>query len=117
GEVPPGADAEMHERVLGPLLEAGAVPEVALADPGSAEDGTRTATLSWSWALPDDAGTWEYTTQATLRRGEDGWAPDLDPRPTRPTSQRPSTSRSPRSTRSSAASPTATAPCCSATCP
>ena len=79
GEVPPGADAEMHERILGPLLEAGAVPEVALADPGSAEDGTRTATLSWSWALPDDAGTWEYTTQATLRRGEDGWAPDLDP--------------------------------------
>ena len=36
GEVPPGADAEMHERILGPLLEAGAVPEVALADPGSA---------------------------------------------------------------------------------
>ncbi|MDN6400150.1 MAG: cell division protein FtsI, partial [Brachybacterium sp.] len=42
GEVPSGADADtadMHERILGPLLEAGAVPEVALADPGSAEDG------------------------------------------------------------------------------
>src|SRR5699024_6975042 len=79
GEVPPGADAEMHERILGPLLEVGAVPEVVLADPGRAEDGTRTATLAWTWTLPDDAGTWEYTTSATLRRGEDGWGPDLDP--------------------------------------
>ncbi len=79
GEVPPGADAEMHERILGPLLEAGAVPAVSLADPGSAEDGTRTATLAWTWTLPDDAGTWEYTTSATLRRGQDGWAPELGP--------------------------------------
>ncbi|MDN6328889.1 MAG: penicillin-binding transpeptidase domain-containing protein [Brachybacterium sp.] len=82
GEVPSGADADtadMHERILGPLLEAGAVPEVALADPGSAEDGTRAATLEWTWTLPDEAGTWEYTTQAMLRRGENGWSAELEP--------------------------------------
>lgn len=74
------ADAPEHQEVLGPLIEAtGAAPQVELADPGSAEDGERTVTLAWTWTLPDEAGTWEYTTQATLRRGEDGWAPDLGP--------------------------------------
>lgn len=78
-EVPAGADAAQQERILGPLLEAGAVPTVTLADPGSVEDGTRTVTLDWAWTLPEDAGTWEYTTSAVLRRGEDGWVADLDP--------------------------------------
>ena len=74
------ADAPEHQEVLGPLIEAtGAAPQVELADPGSAEDGERTVTLAWTWTLPDEAGAWEYTTQATLRRGEDGWAPDLGP--------------------------------------
>ncbi|ATG52926.1 cell division protein FtsI [Brachybacterium vulturis] len=76
GEAPDQAE---HDRILGPLLEAGATAQVALADPGSAQDGTRTATLAWTWTLPDEAGTWEYTTDATLRRGEDGWTADLDP--------------------------------------
>ncbi|MGP9537955.1 penicillin-binding transpeptidase domain-containing protein [Brachybacterium sp. AOP43-C2-M15] len=72
--------AEEHERVLGALIEAtGEAPQVELADAGSAEDGTRTATYAWTWTLPDDAGTWEYTTEATLHRGEDGWAVQLDP--------------------------------------
>ncbi|HEX7352255.1 penicillin-binding transpeptidase domain-containing protein [Brachybacterium sp.] len=79
GEVPAGADAEMHERILGPLLEAGAAPSVELTDPGSAEDGARTVDLAWSWTLPEDAGTWEYTTEASLHRGEDGWVAQLDP--------------------------------------
>ncbi|MDN5901373.1 MAG: cell division protein FtsI, partial [Brachybacterium sp.] len=76
GEAP---DQAGHDRILGPLLEAGAVPQVSLADSGDARDGTRTATLAWTWTLPDEAGTWEYTTQATLRRGEDGWTAELDP--------------------------------------
>ncbi|MDN5821428.1 MAG: cell division protein FtsI, partial [Brachybacterium sp.] len=76
GEAPDQAE---HDRILGPLLEAGAVPQVSLADSGDARDGTRTATLAWTWTLPDEAGTWEYTTQATLRRGEDGWTAELDP--------------------------------------
>ena len=72
--------AAPHQEVLGPLIEAtGAAPQVTLADAGTAQDGARTATLAWSWTLPDDAGTWEYTTQATLRRGEDGWAAELTP--------------------------------------
>ena len=79
GEVPAGADAAEQERILGPLLEAGAVPEVALADPGSVEDDTRTATLEWTWTLPDEAGTWKYTTEATLHRGDGGWSADLAP--------------------------------------
>src|SRR5690606_10079132 len=33
----------------------------------------------WTWTLPDDAGTWEYSTTATLTKGEDGWAPQLTP--------------------------------------
>ena len=79
GEAPAGADAAEHERILGPLHEAGATAQVEVADPGTAEDGTRTATLAWTWTLPDEAGTWEYTTEATLERGEDGWAPALEP--------------------------------------
>lgn len=79
GEVPAGADAAAQERILGPLLEAGAVPAVELADPGGEEDGTRTSTLHWTWTLPEDAGNWEYTTEATLRRGEGGWSADLAP--------------------------------------
>lgn len=72
--------AAPHQEVLGPLIEAtGAAPQVTLADAGTAEDGARTATLAWTWTLPDEAETWEYTTQATLRRGEDGWAPELTP--------------------------------------
>ena len=74
------ASAAPHQTVLGPLIEAtGAAPQVELADAGTAEDGVRTATLAWTWTLPDDAGTWEYTTEATLRRGEDGWAAELRP--------------------------------------
>ncbi|MGP9680762.1 penicillin-binding transpeptidase domain-containing protein [Brachybacterium sp. AOP3-A1-3] len=74
------AAAEEHERVLGPLLEAvEAPPQVELVDAGDAENGTRTATLQWTWTLPQDAGTWEYTTEAVLRRGEDGWAAQLAP--------------------------------------
>ena len=70
---------DLDDQVLGALREAGATPEVTLADAGEAEDGTRTATYDWTWTLPDDAGTWEYTTTATLTKGEDGWAPQLTP--------------------------------------
>lgn len=74
------ADVAEHERILGPLIEAtGEAPQVELVDAGSVEDGARTATLGWSWTLPEEAGTWEYTTQATLRRGEDGWSAELEP--------------------------------------
>ena len=74
------AEAPEHQAVLGPLIEAaGAAPQVELADSGSAEDGRRTVTLAWTWTLPDGAGTWEYTTEATLERGEDGWAAQLAP--------------------------------------
>lgn len=71
--------SDLDAEVLGALRDAGATPEVALADAGDAEDGTRTATYDWTWTLPDDAGTWEYTTTATLTKGEDGWAPQLTP--------------------------------------
>ena len=75
-----GAAAEEHERVLGAMLEAtGEPPKVELADAGSAEDGTRTATLQWTWTLPHEAGTWRYTTEATLERTAEGWAAQLDP--------------------------------------
>jgi cell division protein FtsI/penicillin-binding protein 2 len=71
---------ELDEQVLGALRETGASPEVALADAGTVEDGTRTATYAWTWTLPDDAGTWEYTTTAILERGDGGWTPsDLAP--------------------------------------
>lgn len=66
---------DLDTQVLGELREAGATPEVTLADAGEAQDGARTATYAWTWTLPDEAGTWEYTTTATLERGEDGWAP------------------------------------------
>jgi len=66
---------DLDTQVLGELREAGATPEVTLADAGEAQDGARTATYAWTWRLPDEAGTWEYTTTATLERGEDGWAP------------------------------------------
>ncbi|MFC7375698.1 penicillin-binding transpeptidase domain-containing protein [Brachybacterium sp. GCM10030268] len=76
----PAAAAEEHERILGPLLEAtDAPPQVELTDPGTAEDGTRTATLEWTWTLPHEAGTWSYTTEATLERTGEGWAADLGP--------------------------------------
>src|SRR5699024_7105557 len=66
--------------ILGPLIEAtGQAPQVDVADAGSDEDGRRTATLEWTWTLPEEAGTWEYTTEATLRRGDDGWPAELDP--------------------------------------
>ncbi|MEY8655071.1 penicillin-binding transpeptidase domain-containing protein [Brachybacterium paraconglomeratum] len=71
--------SDLDAEVLGALRDAGATAEVALADAGDAEDGTRTATYDWTWNLPDDAGTWEYTTTATLTKGEDGWAPQLTP--------------------------------------
>lgn len=71
--------SDLDAEVLGALRDAGATAEVALADAGDAEDGTRTATYDWTWTLPDDAGTWEYTTTATLTKGEDGWAPQLTP--------------------------------------
>lgn len=71
--------SDLDTEVLGALRDAGATPEVSLADPGEAQDGTRTATYDWTWTLPDDAGTWEYTTSATLTEGEDGWAPQLTP--------------------------------------
>ena len=70
---------DLDEQVLGDLREAGATPEVSLADAGEAQGGTRTATYAWTWTLPEDAGTWEYTTTATLERGEDGWTPQLTP--------------------------------------
>ncbi|NMA78411.1 MAG: cell division protein FtsI, partial [Actinomycetales bacterium] len=74
------AEAPEHQEVLGPLIEAtGAAPQVEVADPGTAEDGARTVTLAWTWTLPDEAGTWEYTTEAALERGEDGWAAQLAP--------------------------------------
>lgn len=71
--------SDLDAEVLGALRDAGATPEVTLADAGEAEDGSRTATYDWTWTLPDDAGTWEYTTSATLTKGEDGWAPQLTP--------------------------------------
>lgn len=71
--------SDFDAEVLGALRDAGATPEVALADAGEAQDGSRTATYDWTWTLPDDAGTWEYTTTATLTKGEDGWAPQLTP--------------------------------------
>lgn len=80
GEFAEEADVAEHERILGPLIEAtGQAPQVELVDAGSAEDGIRTATLGWTWDLPEEAGTWEYTTEAVLRRGDDGWDADLDP--------------------------------------
>ncbi|PCC40797.1 cell division protein FtsI [Brachybacterium alimentarium] len=80
GDFSSETDTAEHDRILGPLIEAtGAAPEVELADAGTADDGLRTATLDWTWTLPDDAGTWEYTTEATLHRGEDGWSADLTP--------------------------------------
>ncbi|GAA1484078.1 penicillin-binding transpeptidase domain-containing protein [Brachybacterium fresconis] len=72
--------ATERERVLGQMLEAtGEPPQVELADAGGVEDGVRTATLEWTWTLPHEAGTWSYTTQATLQRTEEGWAAQLDP--------------------------------------
>ena len=71
--------SDLDAEVLGALRDTGATPEVALADAGEAQDGTRTATYDWTWTLPDDAGTWEYTTTATLTKREDGWAPQLTP--------------------------------------
>lgn len=71
--------SDLDAEVLGALRDTGATAEVALADAGDAEDGTRTATYDWTWTLPDDAGTWEYTTTATLTKREDGWAPQLTP--------------------------------------
>ena len=80
GDFADEADVAEHQRILGPLIEAtGQAPQVELADAGSAEDGQRTATLEWTWTLPEEAGTWEYTTEATLRRGDDGWSAELDP--------------------------------------
>ncbi|GAA1487821.1 penicillin-binding transpeptidase domain-containing protein [Brachybacterium sacelli] len=74
------AAAEEHERVLGQMLEAtGEQPTVEMADAGSVEDGTRTATMEWTWTLPHEAGTWSYTTEATLTRTEEGWAAELEP--------------------------------------
>ncbi len=70
---------DLDTQVLGELREAGATPEVTLADAGEAQDGARTATYAWTWTLPDEAGTWEYTTTATLERGEDGWTPSALP--------------------------------------
>ena len=71
--------SDLDAEVLGALRDAGATPEVTLADAGEAQDGTRTATYDWTWTLPDDAGTWEYSTTAILTKGEDGWAPQLTP--------------------------------------
>ena len=71
--------SDLDAEVLGALRDTGATAEVALADAGDAEDGTRTATYDWTWTLPDAAGTWEYTTTATLTKREDGWAPQLTP--------------------------------------
>ena len=71
--------SDLDAEVLGALRDTGATSAVALADAGDAEDGTRTATYDWTWTLPDDAGTWEYTTTATLTKREDGWAPQLTP--------------------------------------
>lgn len=71
--------SDLDTEVLGALRDAGATPEVSLADPGEAQDGTRTATYDWTWTLPYDAGTWEYTTSATLTKGEEGWAFQLTP--------------------------------------
>src|SRR5690606_8376282 len=71
--------SDLDAEVLGALRDTGATAEAALADAGDAEDGTRTATYDWTWTLPDDAGTWEYSTTATLTKGEDGWAPQLTP--------------------------------------
>jgi len=69
----------LDDEVLGAVRETGATSTVSLADAGQAKDGTRTATYAWTWTFPDDAGTWEYTTTATLAKGDDGWAPQLDP--------------------------------------
>lgn len=47
-------------------------PEVVLGD--VAEDGDQaTATLSWSWPL-SETESWDYDSQATLRRVDDEWA-------------------------------------------
>src|SRR5690625_1275445 len=96
GDFADEADVAEHQRILGPLIEAtGQAPQVELADAGSAEDGQRTATLEWTWTLPEEAGTWEFTTEATLRRGDDGWSAELDPG-RRPPGRAPRTSRRPR---------------------
>jgi cell division protein FtsI/penicillin-binding protein 2 len=69
-----------RERILGDLTEAtGAEPTVEVGDVTKADDGTRTATLDWSWTLPHDAGTWEYSTTAALEREDGSWAAQIAP--------------------------------------
>ncbi|MGY5764245.1 penicillin-binding transpeptidase domain-containing protein [Brachybacterium sp. DNPG3] len=107
-----------RERVLGDLIEAtGQAPVVAVDDAGTADDGSRAATLHWTWTLTggsasadgtaasdaggtegaddaSDAGgtegdgstgaaeepeTWDYTTEVTFVRGDDGWDAQLAP--------------------------------------
>jgi cell division protein FtsI/penicillin-binding protein 2 len=69
-----------REKVLGDLQDAsGKAPSVDVSKVEKGDDGTRTATLDWSWALPHDAGTWDYTTTATLTKDGDTWAATLDP--------------------------------------
>ncbi|WP_152351409.1 penicillin-binding transpeptidase domain-containing protein [Brachybacterium subflavum] len=69
-----------REKALGDLQDAsGKAPSVEVAKVEKADDGTRTATLDWSWALPHDAGIWDYTTTASLTKDGDTWAAELDP--------------------------------------
>ncbi|UQN29357.1 penicillin-binding transpeptidase domain-containing protein [Brachybacterium kimchii] len=74
-----GAKKE-REKALGDLQDAtGKAPSVDVSKVEKGDDGTRTATLDWSWTLPHDAGTWDYTTTATLTEDGDTWAASLDP--------------------------------------
>ncbi|MBK0331754.1 cell division protein FtsI [Brachybacterium sp. MASK1Z-5] len=74
-----GAKKE-REKALGDLQDAtGKAPSVDVSKVEKGDDGTRTATLDWSWTLPHDAGTWDYTTTATLTEDGDTWATSLDP--------------------------------------
>jgi cell division protein FtsI/penicillin-binding protein 2 len=67
-------------KALGDLQDAsGKAPSVDVSKVEKGDDGTRTATLDWSWTLPHDAGTWDYTTTATLTKDGDTWAASLDP--------------------------------------
>lgn len=71
--------AEEWTRIVKPLSTAiGEKPEVTVAGV-AADDGRRTATLSWSWPLSHGADPWTYTTQASLERDGDHWAATVEP--------------------------------------
>ncbi|PWH07483.1 cell division protein FtsI [Brachybacterium endophyticum] len=72
--------AKQREKVLGNLSDSSAKdPSVEVDKVVKGENGTRQATFDWSWDLPRKGGSWEYTTTATLKPGDDGWSAELAP--------------------------------------